>query len=214
MGQKSQKSVTLSVTLIVCAVMALWSAPLPILSMPASGAGERAQDSKQGSKKAISPVHERSIAAFQERVKEYVKLREDLEAKAPKLSKDATPEQIKEHQTHFTETVRKARAGATRGAIFTPDIAEYIRMLIRREFKGKERAELREVILETDTKGVSLRVNHPYPEAKELTAIPPTLLLALPQLPKQIRYRFVGRYMLLMDRENYLILDYMQDALP
>jgi hypothetical protein len=42
----------------------------------------------------------------------------------------------------------------------------------------------------------------------------PTLLLKLPQLPKQIRYRFVGRNMLLVDRENGLIIDYMTDAIP
>ena len=44
--------------------------------------------------------------------------------------------------------------------------------------------------------------------------MPPTLLLKLPQLPKQVRYRFVGRHMILMDRENDLIIDYMLDALP
>jgi hypothetical protein len=164
--------------------------------------------------KLTSPVHERAITAFQKRVKAYVKLREDLEAKSQKLSKDATPEQIKGHQTAFTETVRSARAGAKRGDILTPDIAAYIRALIKKEFKGRERAELRRAILEADTQGIPLRVNHPYPEQKELTAIPPTLLLALPELPKQIRYRFVGRYLLLMDRENYLIIDYMSDALP
>jgi hypothetical protein len=201
------------VALIVFAVLALWTAP-SALTMPESERGEQTQDSTQGSKKVTSAEQERVIAAFQDRVKEYVKLRESLEEKGPKLSKDATSEQIKAHQTAFTETVRTARSGAQRGSIFTPDIAEYIRRLIKREFKGKQRAELRESILDTETRGVTLKVNYPYPETKELTAIPPTLLLALPQLPKQIRYRFVGRYMLLMDRENYLILDYMQGALP
>jgi hypothetical protein len=44
--------------------------------------------------------------------------------------------------------------------------------------------------------------------------MPPTLLLKLPQLPKQVRYRFVNRHMLLVDRENGLIVDYMLNALP
>jgi hypothetical protein len=38
--------------------------------------------------------------------------------------------------------------------------------------------------------------------------------LKLPQLPKQIRYRFVGTNMLLVDRENGLIIDFMTNALP
>jgi hypothetical protein len=42
----------------------------------------------------------------------------------------------------------------------------------------------------------------------------PTLLLALPQLPKQVRYRFVGTNLLIVDRENHLIVDYMTNPLP
>jgi hypothetical protein len=38
--------------------------------------------------------------------------------------------------------------------------------------------------------------------------------LKLPQLPKQVKYRFVGRHLLLVDRENGLIVDYMKNALP
>ena len=169
---------------------------------------------KQDSQAPESAKYQQSIQAFEKRVKDYVKQRESLEDKAPNQSKNATPEEIKAHQAAFTEMVKAARTGAKRGDLFTPDISEYIRGLIKKEFKGKERAELRETIMEAETKGVPLRVNYPYPESKELTQIPPTLLLALPQLPKQIRYRFVGRHMLLMDRENFLIIDYMPDALP
>jgi hypothetical protein len=38
--------------------------------------------------------------------------------------------------------------------------------------------------------------------------------LRLPQLPKQLRYRFVRQNLLLVDRENGLIVDYMTNALP
>ena len=44
--------------------------------------------------------------------------------------------------------------------------------------------------------------------------MPPYLLPKLPQLPKQVKYRFVGRNLLLVDRENGLIVDYMTNALP
>lgn len=73
---------------------------------------------------------------------------------------------------------------------------------------------MRETVLEADTKGVPLRVNYTYPETKELVEMPPTLLMKLPLLPKQVRYRFVNRHLLLVDRENSLIIDYMLDALP
>ena len=80
--------------------------------------------------------------------------------------------------------------------------------------KGRERVELRQTVFEAETKGVPVRVNAAYPESKELTEMPPSLLLALPQLPKQVRYRFVGTNLLLVDRESNLIIDYMQRAVP
>ena len=109
--------------------------------------------------------------------------------------------------------MRKARANAKPGDILSPDIASYIRTTIKKEFKGTDKKQVTETVLEADTKGVPLRVNYPYPETKELSQTPPTLLLKLPQLPKQVRYRFVGRHLLLVDRENGLILDYMTNAL-
>jgi hypothetical protein len=38
--------------------------------------------------------------------------------------------------------------------------------------------------------------------------------LRLPQRPKQLRFRFVSHSLLLVDRENGLIVDYMTKALP
>jgi hypothetical protein len=153
--------------------------------------------------------------AFENRVKDYVKLRENIEAKMPKLSKEAKPEEIETHKTQFQESVRVARAGAKHGDIFTPGAAAMIRNIIKEEFKGKDRVELRKAVLvEAEVKAVPLRINYPYPEVKEQLEMAPTLLLKLPQLPKQIRYRFVGRNMLLVDRENGLIIDYMTDAIP
>lgn len=153
-------------------------------------------------------------AAFEGRVKHYSTLREGLEATLPKLPKDATPEQITAHKAAFQELVRQARAGAKQGDIFTPEAAQLIRAAIREEFKGRERAELREAVFEAGLQGVAVRVNNTYPESKELLEMPPTLLLRLPQLTKHVRYRFVGPNLLLVDRENGLIVDYMTNALP
>ena len=163
----------------------------------------------------ISAKDKQAIATFEQHVKDYVKLREGLENKLPKLPEDSKPEQIEAHKVSFQETVRTARVGAKQGDIFAPDIVEYIRLTIRDEFKGEDRKELREkVLVEADTKAVPLRVNYPYPESEELLEMPPTLLLRLPQLPKQVKYRFVGKNLLLVDRENGLIIDYMLNAVP
>jgi hypothetical protein len=163
---------------------------------------------------ALSVKDREMVVAFQERVKDYSKLRESIEDKMPKLAKESTPAEIEAHKKEFEKRVRSARTDARRGQMFKPNIATYIRALIRNEFKGRERQELRATVLEADTKGIPLRVNYVYPETKELVEMPPPLLLKLPNLPKQLRYRFVGRNLLLVDRENGLIVDYMLNALP
>jgi hypothetical protein len=163
----------------------------------------------------LSPADKQTAEAFEKRVKDYASLRESLEEKMPKLSKEAKPEEIETHKKQFQERVRAARAGAKHGEIFTPEAQALIRRIIKDEFKGRERAEFRNTVLkEAEIKAVPLRVNYPYPEGGELLEMPATLLLRLPQLPKQVRYRFVGRNFLLVDRENGLIVDYMTNALP
>ena len=163
----------------------------------------------------ISSEEKRARDAFEKRVKEYIKLRQTVAKKnLPKLSAESTPEQIEAYKLAFQDRIRAARPNAKPGELFTPDITGIIRGLIKAEFKGRERQELRETVLEADTQGVPLRVNYVYPETKELTQIPPTLLLELPPLPQELRYRFVGRHLLLVDRENNVIIDYMLNALP
>jgi len=163
----------------------------------------------------LSPTDKDVVATFEKRVKEYAKLREDLETKLPKLSKEAKPEEIETHKKLFQERVRAARAGAKPADMFTPETATLIRAIIKDEFKGKDRVELRDTVLkESENKAVPIRINYAYPESQELLEMPPTLLLRLPQLPKQLRYRFVRRNMLLLDRENGLIIDFMTNAIP
>lgn len=191
---------------------------IPALSASLSAApqaGEpKAPQAQATAQVQVSPKHREAFAAFEARVKEYVALREGLEEKLPKLPKDATPEQIEAHKTAFQEAVRAARASARPGDIFVAVAARHIREVIKSELKPKTRREVRQMVLESEVKGVPLRVNYPYPESEELIEMPPTLLLRLPQLPKQVKFRYVGRNMLLVDRENGLIVDFMPDALP
>lgn len=162
----------------------------------------------------LSRQDKKIISAFEKQAKKYSKLRGRIEGKIPKLSKDATAEQIEAYKSAFQKSVQSARRGAKQGNIFTPAATELIRKIIKEEFKGKERVELRTEVLEADTKGVPLKINFPYPDSKEQIEMPPTLLLSLPQLPKDLRFRFLRRSLLLLDRENALIVDYMTNALP
>lgn len=162
----------------------------------------------------LSPQDKKTISDFEKKAKEYSKLRERIEGRLQKLPSEATAEQIEKHKLTFQKAVQTAHKNAKQGDIFIPSAADLIRRIIKNEFKGKDRLELRKTVLEADTQGVPVKINFVYPDYKEQIEMPPTLLLSLPQLPKQLRYRFVGRNLLLVDRENGLIIDYLTNALP
>lgn len=192
------------------------AAALALVLAPALSAGPAAfaRQDAEPVRPEVPAQYRKAVAAFEGRVKEYSRLREGLEDRLPKLPKESKPEQIQEHKRAFEEMVRAARADAKRGDAFTPAVANFIRMTIRREYTGRARQELRETVREAETTGGPRSVNYTDPDSPELVEMPPTLLLRLPQLPKQVRYRFVGRNLLLVDRENGLIVDYMPNAVP
>jgi hypothetical protein len=154
------------------------------------------------------------VKAFEKRAMAYDKNRRKLESRLPKVSKAATPEEIAAFKLSLQKSIQSGRATSRQGEFFTPTIAEKIRQIIKAEFKGWEASELRKTVLEAETSGVPVKINVPYPDAKELVAMPPTLLLSLPQLPKALRYRFIQRNLVILDRDNALIIDFMPNALP
>jgi hypothetical protein len=40
------------------------------------------------------------------------------------------------------------------------------------------------------------------------------VLAALPKLPEEVEYRFVGDRLILLDAHGHIIVDYIEDALP
>jgi len=87
-------------------------------------------------------MDKQTISAFENRVKNYLKLRNQVKAKLPKLSKSSTPEQLESYRKSFEESLRAARVGAKRGDVFNTEGSDYIRRTLKSEFKGKDRAQL------------------------------------------------------------------------
>ena len=163
---------------------------------------------------AATRVDKLQFEEFENRVRRYTKRREELERQLPQLSKQATAEEISAHKAALLTKVLEQRKGVVRGNVFTPESERMIRSIIVAQYPGRDRIELKKELAEAENKTVAVKVNAVYPESAELLEMPPTLLLALPQLPKQVRYRFVGNNLLIVDRENHLIVDYMTNALP
>ena len=186
-----------------------------ILSMFSVNAlGQNATITPVANKASLSAADKKTVTDFEKRLQRYVSDRQAFEQTVPMPPKEATPEQIAAHKITLQKAVQGWRVNAKQGDIFTQQIALLMKEMIRKEFVGWEASELRKAVLEADTKGVPVKVNAPYPDSKELIEMPPPLLLTLPQLPKQLRYRFIGRNLALLDRDNALILDFITNALP
>ena len=87
-------------------------------------------------------------------------------------------------------------------------------MLFRSIFAGSKGWQLRSSIMDENVKFIPLKVNQRYPDAIPLTSMPPDVLKALPGLPEEMEYRFVGDQLVLLDPHAHLIADFIPDALP
>ena len=56
------------------------------------------------------------------------------------------------------------------------------------------------------------RINGTYPKYQPLSTVPPGILAALPSLPPDVYYRFLGRDLVLHDTRANVILDEIPDA--
>jgi hypothetical protein len=158
----------------------------------------------------------RDFKTFIDRVQAYVKMQKGLEASLATLKPTNDAAQIVEHQHALARKIADARRDARQGDIFTHEVTERFRKIIRRTFKGPEGRLARRTIRQDDPSKVIVRlhVNDVFPEDIPLTTTPPTLLLKLPELPPELAYRFVGHDLTLIDIKARLIVDLIPDAIP
>jgi hypothetical protein len=149
------------------------------------------------------------LADFKDRVDKYVELRNKADNSAPPLKKTPEPAEIRSAQNALTERVGAARTGAKHGDIFTPAITAHFRRLLHPELKDTGNKQL---IKDDNPGNFPFKVNAPYPEKEPLSTVPPGVLASLPQLPKDIEYRFVGNHLILRDARANLIIDYIPNA--
>jgi hypothetical protein len=171
-------------------------------------------------KRVVGPLSEADAAALatmNDRIKDYVDLHRKLEASLPKLSKDATPQQIDRNQRAFERLVRAERATAKPGDIFTAEARPVIKRLLATVFGGPDGKQLKASIMDEnviDPVQLKVGVNARYPDTVPLTSIPPEVLQTLPKLTEDLEYRFVGDWLILLDTHAHVIADYIEDVLP
>ena len=68
-----------------------------------------------------------------------------------------------------------------------------IRKLLAGVFTGPDGRQMKPAMMEENPgQAVKLRVNGRYPDTIPLSTMPPQVLRALPKLPRELEYRFIG----------------------
>ena len=155
-----------------------------------------------------------TLADFDKRVNEYMALHKKAESEQPKLSDKATPEEITKSKDALSLAIRAARPNAAAGGLLTPAVQAHIRRVFTAVFAGTEGANLKGSIMDENPVGLAIKVNDRYPTTVPLSTMPPSVLSALPKLPEELEYRFVGDALVIMDGHADLIVDLMPKSLP
>jgi hypothetical protein len=160
-------------------------------------------------------VDAKAIADFQEEVGEYLKLQRKLAGGLDAPPKDATPAQIDSYQRALGKLIQQARRDDKQGDVFEREVRAVIRKLLAGVFSGPAGKKMKLAVMEENPgQAVKLTVNGRYPDTIPLSNMPPQVLSALPQLPRELEYRFIGRTLILFDTVAHIIVDYITEAVP
>lgn len=154
-----------------------------------------------------------TIEDFKKRVADYVKLHKKIASDLSGLKPTTTPEKIVKHEDTLAEKMRAAHADAKQGDIFTPSIEAEFHRLIAMSMAGPRAARIKESLKSAEPVQLKLKVNDDYPKSIPLQSTPSTLLLNLPELPKELDYRIVGRSLILRDVDCNIVVDLIPNAI-
>ena len=96
--------------------------------------------------------------------------------------------------------------------VFTPRVAAALREDLARVLSAPDGADVRGAILDENPADIRVESLAPYPETAPLARVPATILTALPPVPDDVEYRFVGRRLVLRDARANLVVDVLPDA--
>ena len=154
------------------------------------------------------------MQTFVRHVNEYVVLHRQLEGPLPPEAVTSDIGQLLRARLTLATAIRAARRDAKQGDIFSPAVARWFRVLVADALRDGAVLDMLAIIEDENTVDVPARVNGDYPAGRSIAMMPPCLLRALPPLPPELRYEFVGRDLILWDVHAGLIVDFVSDAIP
>ncbi len=155
-----------------------------------------------------------AVKAFRDRVDAYLAVHKKAAEGVPPSSRPTTRAKLTSREQALGEAIRQARADAKAGDIFGTDLAAHIRDVMRKDWAKRSAADKAGVARRHSARARWPTSTRRYPPALPLATFPATLLAALPPLPEDIEYRFVGRHLILRDVKANIIVDVLPNVLP
>ena len=153
-------------------------------------------------------------SVFSERIRSYMQLREAAVDATERLDDDQAAGELVEDRLALVREIQKLRGSAQQGDLLGGTVEARIRASLNSLFMSADGARLSRRILEVQPESFAVVINERYPGDEPRARMPADVLDALPKLPGELSFRFVGRDLVLLDRSAGLILDVLPDALP
>jgi hypothetical protein len=162
------------------------------------------------------PPETPAVQAFASATRDYVQMHRRLESQIGAIHLNITVAELNRIIQELAVAIRAERPDAKQGDLFTPALAPELRARIDHALamNGFTAADVRasEQRDAIDAGAVVLRVKGTFPWALGTAAFP-CVIAALPPLPPELRYRFVGDTLVLIDVHASLIVDLLPHAL-
>jgi hypothetical protein len=158
-----------------------------------------------------------NLDGFNRAVAAYVALHRDVERSVPPLEISPDAGKIRHAVDAMAAAMQRARPAARGGEIFDEDARLVLRAGIRTMLRGHghDPAEILAAMVADEGEPEPPRpvVNGRFSWALQSFMLP-CALEALPALPDELQYRFVGRDLVLIDLHANLVVDVLPDAFP
>ena len=149
------------------------------------------------------------FADFSARVQNYFELRSRLDEGLPPLTVTEDVSEIRRVQRALAKKIQTARHGAHEGDMFSPAISAKFKEVLTLEMNAATWA----AIMDDNPGEFVYDINGIYPDDKPYSTVPGSILAALPPLPGDVEYRFLGRHLILLDIRANVILDQIPYAI-
>lgn len=154
-----------------------------------------------------------ALSAFRASIDSYLGLRKKISQEIPPLVVTPRAAEINAASDALARAVQRARPGARQGNFFTPDVATALQRLLEQTLQKTDREAVMALITEEPSAVKRPTVHMRFPAGDVLATTPAVLLGALPPLPKELEYRFIGTTLMLRDVAAALVLDYLPNAI-